>query len=616
MRQIPPPLAALAQAPWASAALACLAGGLLSLCYGMDTSYDVLNYHLYDGWAALHARIGFDMAPAGLQSYFNPVCDMAYAWMLAHGPAALAGFMLGAFGGLNYGLVRSIAWDTLSQYPPERRNRLAAGLALAGSLMPNVVFGIGSPMGDVSSALPVCAALAVLTRQWSHLAAGQTPLAPLLLAGVLGGVAAGLKLTNAPYALAICMAMAVRPGGLRQRLLAMGVVGAGSAVGLAATTGWWWWLLWREFGNPLFPQFSTLFPSPWTLPTTVADTRWLPRTIWEVLAWPLVFTLHGRRIGEQSHPQVLWVIVYFLYLVWLGRCAARHLARRSAASAPTPDAPMTFVLVVLGISYIAWMGLFSIGRYTTPIELLLPLAAWQLAPAHHAVPRRRVRQIIALCTVLGLLLGDKTLPHAAWTHPALHVELPPLPAAARTTVLLADGIGPVAWLATRFPPSVMFASVGSAFPAAPAYWAELRRRIDARDGPVYVVFARRRDWRADVARRAQALLDRVGATRNRRICAWLEALARYTRLHARVLPATGPRACKLSGRPQDRAAARLANAQHARQLARLLADHGLALRTASCRSYAASVGGSTEPYFWCSVSGTRGPQKADTAVLQ
>jgi hypothetical protein len=73
-----------------------LLGGLLSLLLGQDANWDLRNYHLYNGYAALHGRLGVDLAPAQLQSYFNPLLDVLHYALMSGLPAPLAGFALGA----------------------------------------------------------------------------------------------------------------------------------------------------------------------------------------------------------------------------------------------------------------------------------------------------------------------------------------------------------------------------------------------------------------------------------------------------------------------------------------------------------------------------------------
>ena len=39
----------------------------------IEVGFDVLHYHIQDGWSALNGRLERDLAPSGMHTYFNPV---------------------------------------------------------------------------------------------------------------------------------------------------------------------------------------------------------------------------------------------------------------------------------------------------------------------------------------------------------------------------------------------------------------------------------------------------------------------------------------------------------------------------------------------------------------
>jgi len=98
--------------------------GLYSLGQGADSNWDLRNYHLYNAYAFLHGRLAVDLAPAGMQSYFNPLLDVPYYLMTMHLPAMLVGFIMGVIHGLNFVLVLGICRLTLSDLPESLRYRL------------------------------------------------------------------------------------------------------------------------------------------------------------------------------------------------------------------------------------------------------------------------------------------------------------------------------------------------------------------------------------------------------------------------------------------------------------------------------------------------------------
>lgn len=93
------------QRQWLWVLLACLAiGAALSIHMGQDASWDLRNYHLYNAWAWLNGREKTDVAAAGLQSFFNPILDVPYYFLMA-GPLEHAPRWLAATQGLWYGLL-------------------------------------------------------------------------------------------------------------------------------------------------------------------------------------------------------------------------------------------------------------------------------------------------------------------------------------------------------------------------------------------------------------------------------------------------------------------------------------------------------------------------------
>ena len=49
--------------------------GFYSIYLGQDTNWDLMNYHLYNPYAYINDRLSLDLAPAGIQTYFNPFLD-------------------------------------------------------------------------------------------------------------------------------------------------------------------------------------------------------------------------------------------------------------------------------------------------------------------------------------------------------------------------------------------------------------------------------------------------------------------------------------------------------------------------------------------------------------
>jgi hypothetical protein len=231
--------------------------------------------------------------------------------------------MMGALQGLSFVALAAVAHPYVLGSRTPGANALL--LAAAGCASAVLLAELGTTMGDATTAPLALAAIAVVLRGWPVAGTQRGPLAwrRMLVAGALLGAAAGLKLTNAPYALAACLALAVAwPGNRRGRASVAAVFAAGVAVGLAATAGHWFATLWHTFGNPLFPQFNGVFRSPLAGTVNVADTRWLPRSFGEALAFPFVLTADPGRAGERPMLQIVLPITYLLGIVVVARAVA------------------------------------------------------------------------------------------------------------------------------------------------------------------------------------------------------------------------------------------------------------------------------------------------------
>ena len=108
-------LHSIVRRPLGGVAAALLFGGFASLLRGVDTNWDLRNYHFYNPWAWLNGRLTFDYAPAQVQSYYSPLLDLPFfALVQAHLPAFAITFLMGfPFGLAVYFFVRIARYATV-----------------------------------------------------------------------------------------------------------------------------------------------------------------------------------------------------------------------------------------------------------------------------------------------------------------------------------------------------------------------------------------------------------------------------------------------------------------------------------------------------------------------
>ena len=78
-------------------------GGCIIIFLGQATNeFDVYNYHIYSPFALLHNRIGFDILPCGIRSYFNPILYFPYYFLIKNfnNYPMLVGFLQGTLWGV------------------------------------------------------------------------------------------------------------------------------------------------------------------------------------------------------------------------------------------------------------------------------------------------------------------------------------------------------------------------------------------------------------------------------------------------------------------------------------------------------------------------------------
>jgi len=364
------------------ALLACLSfGALLSVLRGQDANWDLKNYHLYNAWAWLHGRLALDLAPAGLQSFFNPLLDVPYFLLgtgpLQHAPRLLAGVQGLWYGGLVFMLFRvAIRLARLRGCAFGWADVWAVLIGVTGTM---TVSQAGSSFNELPLALftlsslyvllPLCAD-APLPRSWGR----------ALLAGLLSGLAAGLKPTAVVYVPALALGLLLALGLRREAWRLALLFGIGALAGFVLAYGWWGWRLYELTGNPVFPLFNQVFHSPWAPAVGGTDRHHLPRNLAQWLFYPFYW------LGKNQHivTEVNFADARYA-LAGLSALALVVLARRRRRP---PDRSIRLLLVFVVAAYVLWLCLFSILRYAVPLELLSGLLLLATLQQFAAASRR------------------------------------------------------------------------------------------------------------------------------------------------------------------------------------------------------------------------------------
>jgi len=243
---------------WEGALVCLLAWGVLlsiPLSLGeLGLGWDALNHHIYLGWTAEQHRFDLDFLAAGYQSFQSPYLNWSVYRMAASGwTGASAGAVLASL----HMLVVWPVWMLARACAPGAATIDVAMrvLAVALALMSSVVLSaFGSSMNDLLAAAPLVWAVALAMEPTAR--AGMAPAMVrryVVLSGLCVGLAVALKLSNGPLAVLMPGLWLLCALELRGRVEAVALGSLGVLAGFLLGYGHWGWLLWRQFGNPVFP---------------------------------------------------------------------------------------------------------------------------------------------------------------------------------------------------------------------------------------------------------------------------------------------------------------------------------------------------------------------------
>lgn len=359
----------IARSPFLLPALLLL-GAVISVARGQDAAWDLKNYHLYNAWAFLNDRLPVDTAAVGLQGYFAPLLDIPYFWLgtglLKNAPRLLAAFQGLWYGALVFVLSRIVLRYTLQRGMPF--DWKAAAAVIVGATGTMTLTQAGMSTNELPLALLVLLGFYLVMPLFAS-DESAAPLRRVAWAGLLCGLAAGLKPTAIVYAPALALAVWAayewRVAGLKLAV----VIGLSSFAAFVLTYSAWGWQLWQLTGNPIFPMFNQFFHSPWMPAIASTDRSLMPKSVAQALFYPF-WWLHRNRTqaGNQfADPR------YALAMVALLAFAAYHFYGRLTRTTAPSSRTNRLLFVFVATSYVLWLALYSILRYAVPIEALTGL---------------------------------------------------------------------------------------------------------------------------------------------------------------------------------------------------------------------------------------------------
>ena len=391
---------------------ALLCASLVSLYLGQDANWDLQNYHFYNPYAFINDRIDWDIAPAQLQSYHNPLADIPFYWAVrADLPPQSIAILLALPAGVAWFFL-FLSLERLFGSSGLRRSRAYVLLALLIGVTGTAgVSLIGTTTNDWPCATLVVIAiwLLLISSRMAH----TKKIALISLAGLLAGFAAGLKLTSAPYAAALCLALLLTVRPFRYHAIAYAAGFSSLAlVGFVATAGFWMSRMYEKFGNPIFPYFNHWFRSPWW-DAVPLGSGYGPQSVAEWAVFPFrLFRYNTGMVGELAFRDWRIPFVFAAAALALAAFGLKKILTRNAAGFPRPPWEWRFVAVFWFLSFVFWTAEHSVYRYVVPLELF----SGAMAIAFFCLPLPAAGRLAGALVVTGFIVA-KTLYPVTWRVP-------------------------------------------------------------------------------------------------------------------------------------------------------------------------------------------------------
>lgn len=396
--------------PWLLVGLVGLAAFIWSYHRGPDQNWDLDGYHYFLGYSLFHWRFARDLAPAEMQSFYHPLpCALVYA-VFTYLPFPFGAWFITALQASSLPLLMLIGCEIdrdLRHQIPGLTIALALALCVAA---PMWWCELGTSLFSSTTAPLVLLALLLGLRGITKVSGAQRADANFVVAGCLMGFAAGLKLTNAPYAIGLLVALAMVLFPIKPRVAARAVLlcALGTALGFAPTS-WWNVILYRQWGNPVFPYYNGIFKSPYADPINWRDARWTFYSIVDFARF-LVDAVRGtKRTSEQAFADARMLIFMLLLIAAGAMWIVRYF--RAAKASPSARRMVGAFMWFFCSSFAIWAVVFVYQRYLSPLELLFGIAIWILVSDIFESPT-----LVAVAMMGCIVLSLATIKVPNWGH--------------------------------------------------------------------------------------------------------------------------------------------------------------------------------------------------------
>lgn len=328
---------------------------LTAAAFGHLWEHDFANYHYYNPWAFLNNRLETDILPNGIHGFFNPIIDLPFYYIVTYlNDFPAIGYALqGLWTAIYLYTACCIARFIFSQYSPSISNSTLF-LFICLAFTREITYSqIGTPTNDHAASY-----FSILGLYWLlNLLHHRTFRAwPIIISGIMFGLAFGLKSTAVTWCLAggatIILHYRLFPSFVKTLILFI----TGGLIGYLLINGWFMYQYYEIYSNPVFPFMNAVFGSPYYDRVNYIERGFCPNGL-EYLYFPYLW-LFNPHVNEYDYTDLTIVITYTLSLfsffsLLFGK--GRDFWKKN---------PLVLFLITFWFTgYIFWMTSFSVLRY-------------------------------------------------------------------------------------------------------------------------------------------------------------------------------------------------------------------------------------------------------------
>jgi hypothetical protein len=377
----------------------------------MSASWDTANYHYFLGWTVASKSFYKYGIIAGANTFFNPLCDY-FNYLTYHFSPYLGAFCQSLFFTSVLFLIYQISLKILVCENAVFTQILALAACIIAGTTTNGVHLDGF-YNDIPPAMFILLSLfmSIIILQSSKKAGF------IFTAGLLAGIAVGLKLTSAPYAVSLWLGLACLA---KPKVKTMFWLTVGMLFGYFLCEAPFWLLRWHEYKNPIFPMANNIFHSPYFSKQwySLHNWQWHQLEFYLTLPFQWLYSGHFARQANMRDSRIL--------MGFLGVLAILLAWSKGSKNAARPEVKL--LLITYLVSWILWLVIFRVYRYLiilnfiSGILLLLGLMEFKL------ITWQKKFRTMMTAVIMGLFFLSTTTyflnSNRPWSSPFVTVRFP------------------------------------------------------------------------------------------------------------------------------------------------------------------------------------------------